>query len=101
MTYHFKCRAAGDVLMLQPAGEQLLRTIGKEPGATGIIEPAALPAAMKAIEQAILRDEQGGAGPAGPEDDDASPVRLRQRAWPLLELMRAAERAHEVIVWGV
>lgn len=97
MTYLFKCRAAGDVLMLQADGEQLLRLVGKEPAATGIIGPAALAAARHAIEHAIRQDEQGGQD--GAEVEPA--VSLRQRAWPLLEMLRAAEGAHEAIVWGV
>lgn len=103
MTYLFKCKAAGDVLMLGPDGDRILRLIGKEPGPTGIIEPAALPAAMQALEQAIRQDERHEAapGPAASEADAAAEVGLRQRAWPLLELMKAAQGAHEVIVWGV
>ena len=39
MNYLFKSKAAGDVLMLGASGDRLLRTIGKEPAAKGIIEP--------------------------------------------------------------
>lgn len=119
MTYLFKSKAAGDVLMLGPSGDQLLRIIGKEPAAKGIIEPAALPAAIRAIEAAIAEDEANPAPPAparagaegaalqgegegkGESEGDGEGVSLRQRAWPLLEMMRAAQAAAQDIAWGV
>lgn len=112
MTYLFKSKAAGDVLMLKPSGDQLLRIIGKEPAAKGIIEPAAMPAAIQAIERAIAQEEtlqataDAGAG-AGAGVKEASAisqgeeVSLRQRAWPLVEMLRSAHAAAKEIVWGV
>lgn len=111
MTYLFKSKAAGDVLMLGPSGDQLLRIIGKEPAAKGIIEPAALPAAIRAIEAAITQDEArpapaaptqaGEAGTAVQGEGEEEGVSLRQRAWPLLEMMRTAQAAAESIAWGI
>lgn len=107
MSYLFKCKASGDVLMLGQAGDRLLRIIGKEPATTGIIEATALPAAMQAIEQAILLEERNEAGADGFSragrrmSEEPSEVELRRRAWPLLEQMRAALHANECIVWGV
>lgn len=106
MNYLFKCKAAGDVLMTGPVGDRILRIIGKEPGVAGIIEAAALPAAMQAIEQAVLLEQRNDAGPdrfsqaAGRMSEELVEVSLRQRAWPLLEQMKAALRAGEAIVWG-
>jgi hypothetical protein len=57
MLYKFKSKAAGDVIMMGPAGDDVLRVIGKPPGAKGIIEVADMPAAIAAIEQAIAADE--------------------------------------------
>lgn len=107
MTYLFKSKSAGDVLMLGASGDQLLRIIGKEPAAKGIIEPAALPAAIKAIEDAVAQEEahQAQAEEAEAEIDrtasDGEGVTLRQRAWPLLEMMKSAHAAAKEIVWGV
>lgn len=106
MSYVFKCKAAGDVLMLGPVGDRILRIIGKEPGPAGIIEPAALPAAVQALEQAILLEERNDAGAEGFSQagrrmsEEEAEVRLRQRAWPLMQLMKAAQAAQQAIVWG-
>ena len=47
----------GDVIMLAPNGDALLRAIGREPAAKGIIEPPAMAAAMAGIQQAVAADE--------------------------------------------
>jgi len=100
MIYKFKSKAAGDLIMLEPNGDQMLRLIGREPAPKGIIEPAAMPAAMAALEAAVAAAEQ----PADDDAADADPVRsvgLRQRLWPMVEMLKRAAQAREPIVWGV
>lgn len=107
MLYKFKSKATGDLIMMQPAGDQVLRIIGKEPAAKGIVEPAAMAAAMAAIEQAVIDDEAARAEAereAAAEGRTLAPregVTLRQRAWPMIEMMKRARAADEPIVWGV
>ena len=108
MIYKFKSKAGGDVLMLGPNGDALMRTLGREPAAKGIIEPPAMPAAMQAIEQAVAADDaaraearQGadGTGPAAAGPADA--ISLRQRFWPMVDLLKRAQQAGAPVVWGV
>lgn len=102
MIYKFKSKAAGDVVMLGPNGDQILRILGREPAPKGIFEAADMAAAIAAIEAAIAAEE---AAPSDGDDDDAKTgpraVALRQRAWPLVEMMKRAQAANEPIVWGV
>ncbi|MEO6410780.1 MAG: DUF1840 domain-containing protein [Burkholderiaceae bacterium] len=107
MIYKFKSKAAGDVIMLGASGDDVLRTIGKSPAAKGIIEAADMPAAMQAIEAAVAADEAAresaeqelrSSGQTLPARDGVS---LRQRAWPLVEMMKRAHAEGEPIVWGV
>jgi len=103
MLYKFRSKAAGDLIMLGPTGDQMLRIIGKEPAPKGIIEPQAMPAAIAALEKAVADDE---AVRAQAESEGATPrregsVSLRQRAWPLVEMLRRAQAADKEIVWGV
>ena len=105
MIYKFKSKAAGDVIMMGPGGDQVLRILGKEPAAKGIFEVADMPAAMKAIEQAVAADEAARKNPEA-DNDEPKPgkgdgVTLRQRAWPLLEMMKRSHAAGVDIVWGV
>ncbi len=107
MIYKFKSAAAGDVIMMGPAGDDVLRVIGKSPASSGIIEAAAMPAAIAAIEQAIAADD---AARAQAEKDAAAEgvklrardgVTLRQRAWPLVDMMKRSIGDKVDIVWGV
>jgi hypothetical protein len=107
MIYKFKSKAAGDVIMMGPAGDQVLRCIGKEPAARGIVEVVDMAAAMVAIEHAVAADEaarEAAKQEAAAEGRHLPPgdgVTLRQRAWPLLEMMKRSQAADQPIVWGV
>jgi hypothetical protein len=95
MIYKFKSKAAGDVIMLQPHGDQLMRLLGREPAAKGIIETADLPAAIRALQDAAAQAQP-------PSDSDGErAVGLKQRVWPLIEMMKRSLAAGEPIVWGV
>jgi hypothetical protein len=104
--YKFKSKSSGDVIMLGTSGDQVLRALGKEPAAKGIIEAADLPAAMRALDAAIAADEaarEQADREAQAEGRTLAPreIGLRQRAWPLLEMMKRAHAAEHDIVWGV
>ena len=102
--YRFKSKADGDLIMMAPVGDQLLRIIGREPAPRGIIEVAALPQAIAALEQAIAVAELARVDARKADDDDAggaNAVGLQQRAWPLLEMMRRSLGERADIVWGV
>ena len=101
MIYKFKSKAAGDVIMLGPNGQRVLELIGKSPDAQGIIEPAAMLAAIDALTAAVQADEALRAQAAAGDDSVPRPeaISLRQRAWPLVDMMKrahAAQRAHHL-----
>jgi hypothetical protein len=95
MIYKFKSKAAGDVIMLQPHGDQLLRLIGREPAAKGIIEVADMPPAITALQDAAAQSDAPG------ENDGERAVGLKQRVWPMVEMLKRSHQAGEPIVWGV
>ena len=105
--YKFKSKAAGDVLMLAANGDHILRVIGKEPAPKGIVEVADMPAAIAAIERAVLAEEAARqqavevAAAEGRRVSAGDGVSLRQRAWPLLEMFKRCHAADAVVVWGV
>jgi len=107
MLYKFKSKAAGDVIMTGSPGDEVLRLIGKAPAAQGIIEVAAMSAAIAAIEQAVAADEAARAQAekeAATDGRKLAPregVTLRQRAWPLVEMMKRSMTENADIVWGV
>jgi len=107
MIYKFKSKAAGDVIMMGPAGDDVLRLIGKTPAPKGIIEVDAMPAAIHALELAVAADDAARAQAeqeAAAQGQTLAPrdgVTLRQRAWPLVEMMKRSMRENVAIVWGV
>jgi hypothetical protein len=106
MLYKFKSKSGSDVIMMGPNGDEVLRLIGKQPAPQGIIEPGDMPAAMAAIEQAVLAEEaareqaEAEARAEGRTLAAREGVSLRQRAWPLVDLMKRAHPADHDIVWG-
>jgi hypothetical protein len=107
MLYKFKSKAAGDLIMLEPNGRQVLGIIGKDPGPKGIILPQEMPGAVSALEQAIAQEEADhkaaveraqAEGKAAPKFEAVS---LRQRAVPFIDMLRRCAKAEAEIVWGV
>ncbi len=106
MIYKFKSKATGDLIMLGPNGDRLLRLVGREAAAQGIFEVAAMPAAIAALTAAVAADESARPADAERDTEDRSdPVRqgvsLRQRVWPMIEMLKTAQAAGQVVVWGV
>jgi hypothetical protein len=104
MIYRFRSPATGDVVMLGAAGDELLRLLGREPSTKGIVEPSAMPAAIERL-QAAVQAAEAPAEPVQTDEADASArvegVSLRQRVWPMIEMLRRAHAAGEPVVWGV
>ncbi len=107
MLYKFKSKATGDLIMLEANGRQVLQAMGKEAAAKGIVLPPDMAAATARLQAAIAQEEadflatvqaakaEGRTPPALPE------VSLRQRAAPMLEMLRRCALEEQEIVWGV
>ncbi len=100
MIYKFKSKATGDLIMLGPQGDQVLRLMGREPAAQGIIEPPAMAAALAALQAAVTA-EAAAATQDATDPDQPRAVALRQRVWPMVEMLRRAQAAGVAVVWGV
>jgi hypothetical protein len=107
MIYKFKSKAGGDIIMMGPNGDQVMQLLGREPAAKGIFEVAALPAAIQSLEAGVAEDEaaraqaEADAKAKGEKLPPREGVSLRQRVWPLVELMKRAQGAGHDITWGV
>lgn len=109
MIYKFKSKATGDLIMLGPQGDMVMRLLGRTPSAQGIIEVADMPQALALLTQAVADDEvarqpvssstNDGNEPQA-QDSQAVVVGLRQRVWPLMEAIKRAHAENEPLVWG-
>jgi hypothetical protein len=108
MLITFKCRAAPDVMMLENLAQYLVGIVGKRLGERGVIMHDELGEAITKLESAISSDKQERAeheghfheGEEGHEHHEI-PVGLAQRAYPFLDMLRAAQTENADIVWGV
>ena len=107
MLYRFKSKAGADVLMMADSADAVLRLMGREPAPQGILESAALPGYVQALESGVAADEAqfqsavDEARAAGQPAPRRQGVSLRQRAWPLRELMQRSAKEGADVVWGV
>ena len=123
MLYKFKSKATGDLIMLEPQGRQILKIIGKDPGPKGIIEPRDMLAAIEALRQAVvLEEEQRQAAAQAARDAQAAQtsqavvsddnahaagshvsgnISLKQRVVPFIDMLQRAHAEGKDIVWGV
>ena len=111
MLYKFKSKSTGDVIMLQPSGRRVLEIMGKDtrPGSgdQGIILPADMPAAIAALEAAIAQEEgeRQAALAAALARQDKPPrfeaISLKQRALPMIDMLRRSLQEGHEVVWGV
>ncbi|WP_457422292.1 DUF1840 domain-containing protein [Roseateles sp. P5_E7] len=107
MLYRFKSKAGADVVMLGESGDAVLRLMGREPAPQGILDAAALPGLVQALEAGVADDDAqfqravDAAKTASEPVPRRQGVSLRQRAWPLHELMVRSQREGADVVWGV
>ena len=99
MLYKFKSKNTGDVIMLEPNGRRILEIIGKDAGATGIILPGQMPAAIAALQAAIALEESLDDKEEGDVLGDVP--RLRQRAMPFMDMLQRNHTSGDDVVWGV
>ena len=107
MLYRFKSKAGADVIMMADSADAVLRLMGREPASQGILEVAALSGLIQALEAGVAADEAqfqrsvDEAKAAGQPAPRRQGVTLRQRAWPLHELMQRSLKEKADVVWGV
>lgn len=106
MLYRFKSQATADLVMLEPAGRRLLELLGREPSAQGILAWEDLPALIERLERAVEQDDAFWAEAQAQAEAQGQQVRrpevsLRQRMWPMREMMRRCHVERQPIVWGV
>jgi hypothetical protein len=94
MLYKFKSKATGDLIMLEPDAERLLKIMGREDQPKGIFLVDQLPEAMAKLQKAI--DEEGVEA-----SQDLKQISLRNRSQPMLKMLKMSLDKSADVVWGV
>lgn len=112
MLVTFKSKAAAEVLMYATHAKPILDLLDKAVE-RGVITAEETAGAIQRIESEIASRQQVGVthgddaherGDAADDDSDrvrGDEVSFGTRAYPLLEMLRAANREHEFVMWGV
>ena len=112
MLITFKSKAAAEVLMYAKHAKPILDLLDKQVD-RGVITAEETAGAIQRIESEIAARQQTEAAHAhdahdrssdNNDDDDrirGDYVSFGTRAFPLLEMLRAADREHEFVIWGV
>ncbi len=114
MLVTFKSKAAADVLMYEEHAKRILDLLNKDVK-RGVITAAEAPQAVARLEEEIAesrlhsaseevkRDVLSHHGEEG-DDNEHEPVEFvsfATRAYPLLEMLRAAKQEGRDVMWGV
>lgn len=109
----FRSKAAGEIFMFAETARRILEIIGKEAGPRGVITADQVPDALAKLQAAVDEEKaqlaeaqrrgEDAARRGDPVDEAAAAraITLGQRAYPLLEMMRAAAKKKVDITWGV
>ncbi len=107
----FRSKAAAEIYMFAETAGRLLQIVGKTESERGVIRAEEVGEALNRLAAAVeqekteLRNER-----ARREADDRTgdahservlPITLGQRAFPLIEMLRAAQRKQVDVTWGV
>jgi hypothetical protein len=93
---------AGDLIMFGDVAVKLLKMMGQTGDVPGAILGADIPKALERLQNAVGAPQetpQRSAEPAREERD--LPVSLRQRAFPLIELLQRAIKKNVDVIWQV
>ena len=81
---------AGDLIMFGDVAVKLLKMMGQTGDVPGAILANDIPAAAKRLQAAVGAQPETERGAQSPRDEREPPVSLRQRAFPLIELLQRA-----------
>ncbi|MDP3842828.1 MAG: DUF1840 domain-containing protein [Oxalobacteraceae bacterium] len=112
MLITFKSKAAAEVVMYKEHAKPILDLLHKDVE-RGVITAAETASAIAKLEaeiaasrlpptpEQVQHDVAAQDGAAGDDDEPVEIVAFASRAYPLLEMLRAAHRDGRDVVWGV
>ncbi len=115
MLFKFKSKACADLIMLEADGRRILQAMTGADPAQGIVRASDLHTALARLESAVAEDEalrlqraqkaaarESGQGVDQDGEEPAlPPIRLAQRAAPMLQMLRRCMQEKADLVWGV
>jgi len=106
----FRSKAAGEIFMFTETARRIFDIVGKSEAPRGVITAEQVPDALKRLEDAVdeekaqlkaAAEQAQEADRRGENTEAARAVTLGQRAFPLLEMLRAAHKKKVDVTWGI
>ena len=106
----FRSKAAGEIFMFAETARRIFEIIGRSDAPRGVITAEQVPEALQRLvsavdeEKAQLKAAQDEAERSDKEGDGTvqqRPITLGQRAFPLIEMLRAAQKKSVDVTWGI
>jgi hypothetical protein len=107
----FRSKAAGEIFMFAETARRIFEILGRPDAPRGVITAAQVPEALQRLSAAVEQEKadlQAAAAAARQDDrrgdgEGAAPaaITLGQRTYPLIEMLRAADKKRVDVTWGV
>ncbi len=107
----FRSKAAGEIFMFAETARRLLQIVGKDDFERGVIRAEEvsdaadrLTAAVEQEREELRRDRERrdlDERTASTQSERGPAITLGQRAFPLIEMLRAAQRKRVDVTWGI
>ncbi|MCG3143615.1 MAG: hypothetical protein HONDAALG_00970 [Gammaproteobacteria bacterium] len=102
MLVRFRSKESAEFVMLGDIAVKLIQLMGHSGTIPGAIAADDVPAALERLREALAI--QGAAPAPGPEDEEEAgerepPVTLANRAYPLIEMLKAAAANDSYVMW--
>ena len=99
MLVTFKTKAYANITMFGDVAVKLLRMMGHSGTVPSAILADDVPAALERLKAAVA-EEKARAAPEERRDEDGEPhIGIAKRALPLIELLEAAAKRHNDVMW--
>lgn len=104
----FRSKVAADITMFAENARRIFEIIGRPESARGVITAEQVPDALQRLTTAVEQERaqhKAASAPAANEDSEskgssARGVTFAQRAFPLIEMLRAAQKKEADVTWG-
>jgi hypothetical protein len=106
----FRSKAAGEIFMFAETARRIFEILGRPDAPRGVITAAQVPEALQRLSAAVEQEKADLQAAAAARQDDrrddgdsAAPaaITLGQRTYPLIEMLRAADKKQVDVTWGV
>lgn len=100
MLIAFSCPTSGQITMFGDVAVRLLKLMGHSATIPGALAAEDVGPALKRLQAAIEADKPSSQSEsAAPTEGDEPPVNLAVRAWPLIEMLKTAEKTESHVMW--